>query len=369
MATNDGVGKEEELRDDGDMEIESQGYFDASSQLQGKGKGRLMEEEHEEEKLFLHLEEHEDERVFPLMELPTEIRLEIYRACLTRPYKISLSKVEQQHTRAIEPAAQENSQGDMDNSAGDEAQPAIAAFQQWRASRGLLPTNPRGTDLARVRRLVSNARPVARVTRSPRLARSSTASETSTVASSSNANVRSRRPVPHSESTSDTPTKGQDPLIVNILRVSKEVYKEARGVLYSENIFDLDISTAVTSLACLHQRSRRQIKHVELEIPTYTEILERFSEIVRLSLRYCSGMKKFVIHTPFTLPGADGSMSSSNTTVYANGFDILRWLPQQCEIVLKGNQNAEIDTVVNKHMNLAKIQDKVSVFAVAFSGK
>ncbi|KAI7564320.1 hypothetical protein KC316_g12623, partial [Hortaea werneckii] len=151
-----------------------------------------------------------------------------------------------------------------------------------------------------------------------------------------------------------------DPLIINLLRVSKTVYQEARSILYNENLFTLDLETALPTLAILHQRSRRQIKHVELEIPCYNEILERFQETVRLSLRYCWGLKKFVVHMPFVLPGADGSGTTGNTTVYANGFDILRWLPKQCEVVLRGNVCAEIEAVVSRNANLARTLDELA---------
>ena len=147
--------------------------------------------------------------------------------------------------------------------------------------------------------------------------------------------------------------------MVNILRLNKQIYDEARSILYSENNFTLDLDTATSTLAALHQRSRRQIKHVELEIPCYNEILERFQETVRLSLRYCWGLRTFVIHMPFTLPGADGSSTTGNTTVYANGFDILRWLPRQCEVQLKGRICKEISAVVSKNANLAKSLDEV----------
>ncbi len=103
-----------------------------------------------------------------------------------------------------------------------------------------------------------------------------------------------------------------------------------------------------------------------MNVPTYTEILEGFSEIVRLSLRYCSGLRKFVIYTPFTLPKADPASSSNNSQVYANGFDILRWLPQQCEVILVGNTSPDIDAVVSKHRILAKSQDKVRQIRLSF---
>ena len=377
MVDNADIG----VPEDPDMEMRSLESFEmlSQSQSQDAGKGRLVELEIEKEKPF------------PIMNLPTEIRLEIYRACLTRPYKVMLSKVEKPPEQ-VETAIREDVElvwedGDSTHEGGPSA---FEAYHQKRADRGMAPTS-HGNDnqshtisshTSRSRRVPMANRWRTWAPRTPRsnrslIARPSSASRASnmTVFTSNNQSVSSSNPVVETkQSTSrltappikkrkpaqDTKPKSEDPLLVNILRTSKEIYKEARDVLYSENIFDLDISTAVTSLAALHQRSRRHIKHVELEIPTYTEILERFSEVVRLSLRYCSGLKNFVIHTPFTLPGADGSMSASNTTVYANGFDILRWLPQGCEVLLHGNQNVEIEAVVRKHLDLAKTQDKVS---------
>ena len=97
-----------------------------------------------------------------------------------------------------------------------------------------------------------------------------------------------------------------------------------------------------------------------MTIPTHNEILERFAEVVRLSLRYCWRLKRFVIHMPFVLPGAEGSSTSGNTTVYANAFDILRWLPRQAEVMLEGNVCEEIRRVVEKNSTLAKSLDEVS---------
>ncbi|KAF2720186.1 hypothetical protein K431DRAFT_249747 [Polychaeton citri CBS 116435] len=167
--------------------------------------------------------------------------------------------------------------------------------------------------------------------------------------------------VPSSINRSSQPLRPQDedPLLIALLRTSKQMYKEARNILYSENIFSLDLSTAQPTLSALHQRSRMQIRHLELTIPTHGDILERFAEVVRLSLRYCWGLKKFVIHMPFVLPGTDGSGQSGNTTVYANAFDILRWLPQGCEVELRGNVCEEIAAVVEKNARLRRSLDKV----------
>ena len=371
---------------DADMDVEmveSQEYFDTRSQPSPrKGKGRLMEIDEEKK------EEEEEERVFPFMELPTEIRLEIYRACLTRPYKVLLSKTEKPRPQVKKPPTRRDVVEVSDpEDALDEQVQALLSRSEVRIMRDLVSAD----NSSRLRRpLVSGVRNWAsrRFNRAYSSQTNAALSASTAINSGAGAGASASAtstdfalpPHNHAIPTSSTrfsdrgrvekPTdqyvprvtkpQSADPLIINILRASKQVYKEARDVLYSENVFLLDIGTAVPSLAALHQRSRRHIKHVELEIPTYTEILERFSEVVRLSLRYCSGLKKLVIHTPFTLPGADGT-TSSNTTVYANGFDILRWLPQQCEVVLEGIRNAEIEVVVKKHLGLAKTQDKVRV--------
>lgn len=314
-----------------------------------------------------------DEKPFDLMKLPAEIRNEIYRACLTRPFNVLLSKKE---PPPVEIKAKED---DEDSAAvtfvtGDNLQPSPRVPH---GSRGFAAVN------AALSSNSTNAPPRAwasRGTRPVRLAanrstRPSASSNNNNSSSGSNTanNARHIRPTSHQIRIASGPAmkprpreprpQDVDPLIVNLLRVSKTVYQEARSVLYSENLFTLDLDTALATLAMLHQRSRRQIKHVEVEIPCYNEILERFQETVRLSLRYCWGLKKFVIFMPFTLPGADGSGTTGNTTVYANGFDILRWLPKQCEVVLKGNVCSEIEAVVSRNANLAKTLDEVSLAA------
>ena len=357
----------DDVASDQDVDMLSQDSF--GPMLSSQGKGKLVAPE---------------DKPFPIMDLPAEIRLEIYRACLTRPYKIMLSRVERP-PESIKPhlSMQEKQPGSDadDEESGEEHRSAsnilslprtASVVRSARNNRiGLIPRS--SLDAGRSRTYGQRNGRTSRLWTRPSSASGSSATPSafgfgnfppSQQAVAGNTPVMSQPAASSTRSKTpplDTKPKNEDPLLVNILRTSKEVYKEARDVLYSENVFDIDINTAVTSLAALHQRSRRHIKHVELEIPTYTEILERFSEIVRLSLRYCTGLKKFVIHTPFTLPGADGSMSASNTTVYANGFDILRWLPQPCNVILEGNSNSEIDAVVTKHLDLAKRQDKVNL--------
>jgi hypothetical protein len=304
---------------------------------------------------------------FPIMELPTEIRLEIYRACLTRPYNILLSKRDQPPMLAKEAGdapsfldasnvtVGEDGTGGEDRSQDTTGPNAPSRIISSSAASGSV--NRMATSRAnRTIRMIHNRSALAPSNPSPDASASSTTGGFS-YNSGRRATTTSGRRFPDPEPER---LQNQDPLIANILRTSKEVYKEARSILYAENHFDLDLNTAMTTLGHLHQRSRRQIKHIEICIPSYNEILERFQETVRLSLRYCLGLKKFVISMPFTLPGADGSGTTGNTTVYANGFDILRWLPQECDIILKGNVCAEIETVVNKHLHLAKTLDKVS---------
>lgn len=327
---------------------------------EGKGKGRMaaMRAEENEERHAI------EDKPFRLFDLPTEIRLEIYRACLTRPYNILLSKPDKPA-----PKVEEKWEIDADAEGLDalEIQQLQAAGANVRSSWLQQPARGSGGGTSQTssrRRGVNRgpARPTLRAASSSSSGSQPATGSAPTPQVSFNHNLAARQAAAQKVRATLAPPRPQtaDPLLVNILRTSKTVYKEARDVLYSENNFSLDIFTAVASLAALHQRSRRRIKHVELEIPTYTEILESFSETVRLSLRYCSGLRKLVIHTPFSLPGGDGAAGSGNTTVYANGFDILRWLPQGCHVVIEGTKNKEIDAVVGRHMRLAGCQDKVS---------
>lgn len=385
----------------------------ASASYAGKGKGKgkstftvLDANEWEDYDSFMvdalyepQLEQQEacpitdkDTKPFPIMDLPTEIRLEIYRACLTRPYNILLSKREQQifSVKDDECAGSEDRLVTFEENSDEEG----IHTARSRPPRNTVATQQNTQSSTRRTYTTDTARPASRSARRIRMPQSrsapgssgniSTSTSTTTAGAGSTrtrnagyvfgASVPSRSgrqpgQARNKQAIALGPERpqSQDPLIVNIMLASKEIYKEARSVLYGENVFTLDLATAMPTLACLHQRSRRQIKHVELEIPTYNEILERFQETVRLSLRYCSGLKKFIVNMPFTLPGADGSGTTGNTTVYANGFDILRWLPQECHVILKGNICTEIETVVNKHLHLARTLDKVRRGAYQYS--
>lgn len=346
-------------------------------QIRDKGKGRAIGTP--------------EGRLFPFMELPTELRLEIYRACLTRPYKIMLSKAAESRSEPVNTEGEEGTDDipDMHWLNDQDREQNLAILPQIRvqnpgvnAIRTVNPMIGRSARAGNQARPSHIVRPIAPRRRQPHTMRFSSALVPPTLQAASSSEGsgadgtalhhhivarppparQSRRPQKPSLTSRTNAPKSSDPLIVNVLRANKAVYKEARGLLYSENKFNLSIDTAVSSLAALHQRSRRLIRHVELEIPSYTEIQDKFSEVVRLSLRYCSGLRTLVIHTPFCLPGGDGTTTpNSNTQIWAQGFDILRWLPQQCDVVLMGQKNVEIEQVVNKHLHLAKTLSPVSI--------
>lgn len=106
------------------------------------------------------------------------------------------------------------------------------------------------------------------------------------------------------------------------------------------------MDTAVTTLTALHQRSRSLIRHVELYIPTNQDILDQFTDIVRLGLRYCWGLKTLVITLPVLFPGDEPPSGSPSRSVFANAFDILRWLPRATEVRLEGVRHDDIAKVV-----------------------
>jgi len=340
-----------------------------------------------------------DKKSFPLFKLPAEIRNEIYRACLTRPFNVLLAKPEpprsqREHVPSAGNAAlsDEESVGEglfgpgpnlpsspyvqgtstdsqdssINTASADSSSSQVDANVGQATWSSSIPNTGLRAWANRSARAIRFQRGASRSTVSitsldtpsvPAQAGYSYVSRNtrSTQSASCDPEMLSNRP-PRTPRPQDV-----DPLLVNVLRVNKQVYQEARAILYSENFFTLDLDNALLTLAALHQRSRRQIKHVEVEIPCYNEILERFQETVRLGLRYCWGLKQLVIHMPFTLPGADGSGTTGNTTVYANGFDILRWLPRQSEVILRGNVCPEIEAVVSKNAKLAKTLDDVRI--------
>ena len=154
----------------------------------------------------------------------------------------------------------------------------------------------------------------------------------------------------------------RDPVVPEILRLNKQIYKEARQLLYSENVFTLTLASGIYTLSTLHQRSRSLIKHVVLTIPSHHDILDGFADLVRLGLRYCWGLKSFKIILQASLPD-DGRVTGA-TSVYANAFHILRWLPRGCSVVLEGCVSETVKKVVLEEGRLMNVLDEVSLIVV-----
>lgn len=151
-----------------------------------------------------------------------------------------------------------------------------------------------------------------------------------------------------------------DPIVPEILRLNKLIYREARQVLYSDNVFTLSLTSGIHTLSSLHQRSRSLIKHVVLTIPSHHDILDGFADLVRLGLRYCWGLKTFKIILQASLPD-DGRVTGA-TSVYANAFHILRWLPRGCNVGLEGNVSDTVKRVVAEEGRLQAVLDEVRAF-------
>lgn len=154
----------------------------------------------------------------------------------------------------------------------------------------------------------------------------------------------------HANSLPPDMTPLLDPIVPTILRLNRQVYKEARPVLYSANTFALSLRSGTHTLSTLHQRSRSLIKHVVLAIPSHHDILDGFADLLRLGLRYCWGLETFKIILQARLP-EDGSMVLGKS-VHANAFRILRWLPRGCKVVLEGRVSEQVMQVVREEGRL-----------------
>lgn len=372
MAEAGAAREDEESRDDGPTEEDHQDEEDEQNE-------QPQSDPHDDLCPVID----KNEKPFRLMDMPPEIRIEIYRACLTRPFDILLSRetkhVEQEKERERPRSAAVNDEHDVvelteppddggeDPRVDEHHDPphfngltAPWAQRGMRALRSFTRYNNQRNAVAAAAN--NNTTPAANPNNLASLLLPTGPRNRMSNYDPNNLPPRTRRTVPSTVPSTPRAPRPQDvdPLLVNLMRVSKLIYKESRSILYGENNFLLDLDTAQPTLAALHQRSRGQIKYLRVTIPTHNEILERFAEVVRLSLRYCWRLQRFVIHTPFILPGAEGSSTSGNTTVYANAFDILRWLPRKCEVVLEGNVCEEIRKVVEKNLDLAKSLDEVS---------
>ena len=154
----------------------------------------------------------------------------------------------------------------------------------------------------------------------------------------------------------------RDPIVPTILRLNKLIHKEARQVLYRDNVFTLGLISGVYTLGTLHQPTRSLIQHIVITVPSHHDILDGFADLVRLGLRYCWGLKVLKIILKADLPGTgreDGRLSGP-MNVYANAFHILRWLPKGCSVVLEGNVSDVVRKVVAEEGRLQTVLDDVS---------
>ncbi|QDS75075.1 hypothetical protein FKW77_006795 [Venturia effusa] len=241
--------------------------------------------------------------IFPLMSLPTELRLQIYRFCLARDTPVQLHVAKPHNTKEEEMAEEQREESMMQCTKG-----------ATRRARGM-----------RMHSQVDSSRD-------------------------------------HNNYRTDMDCRGPahpDSLTPNILLVSKQVHTEARPVLYSENTFVLQLDSAVYTLTKLRQQSRSLIKHVSLTVPSHHHVLEGFADLVRLGLRYCWGLQTFTIALPTFLP-RDQEPGANGTNVYANAFHILRWLPQSTKVVIDGGTTAEIREVVEENRRMATDLDNTS---------
>jgi hypothetical protein len=164
------------------------------------------------------------------------------------------------------------------------------------------------------------------------------------------------RPVPTADDA-DLPSRLSDPVVPILLRLNHQIHKEAKQLLYSENVFELTLTSGEHTLRCLGQKTRSLIRHVVLTIPSHHDILDGFADLVRLGLRYCWGLKSFKIILQASLPD-DGRVSGA-TSVYANAFHILRWLPRGCSVALEGCVSETVRKVVAEEGRLMNVLDEV----------
>jgi epsin len=241
--------------------------------------------------------------IFPFMKLPAELRLHIYHMALVRSEPIAL------HVDRAPEKAEEDVSSDL---------------RTWPSPALVVPGMPADTLPSRPERRI--ARPMTNA--------------------------------PNQRDDCDRPDPLSDPVVPVLLRLNRQIYKEARQLLYSENVFTLSLASGIYTLATLHQRSRSLIKHVVLTIPSHHDILDGFADLVRLGLRYCWGLKSFKIILQASLP--DDGRTGGATSVYANAFHILRWLPRGCSVVLEGCVSEMVRKVVVEEGRLMNVLDEVS---------
>lgn len=285
-----------------------------------------------------------DKDIFPFLELPAEIRLHIYHMALVRHEPILLHA-----ERAPEKLEDESAHTAPEKVEGEDAptNDPPSASSSTSSSTSCSPSTSHTTTL----RSTLSANPANPRSVQRRTILSTPSSDTS------------------SSNTPTPPTSSSDPVVPVLLRLNHQIHKEARQLLYSDNVFTLSLASGIHTLSTLHQRSRSLIKHVVLTIPSHHDILDGFADLVRLGLRYCWGLKSFKIILDASLPddGRGGAGPGAASRVYANAFHILRWLPRGCSVVLEGNVSEQVRKVVLEEGRMMNVLDEVSSASISVS--
>ena len=107
----------------------------------------------------------------------------------------------------------------------------------------------------------------------------------------------------NSERNKRVPRPTPDPLCPKILLLCKQIHHEALPVMYRDNVFNLDLEFSLLPLTTLKQRTRSLIKHVIINVHEHNEVLNGgFSDIFTNGLRYCFGLQKLEIVTKVPMP-------------------------------------------------------------------
>lgn len=94
------------------------------------------------------------------------------------------------------------------------------------------------------------------------------------------------------------PKSTKDPLSVQIFLLCRQVCHEALPVLYRENAFNLHLEFSILPLTNLRQRTRSLIKHAIISVHEHSEVVNGgFDDIFVNGLRYCFGLQKLEIVT------------------------------------------------------------------------
>lgn len=273
---------------------------------------------------------------FPFMKLSAELRMMIYRVALRSNEPLLLS-IEREKPTA-QPA-----KPDVEKLTQD-----VLAKVRARHSNGQAPPGPSET----WRRSVELADERTRTVASFHEALSDMLNQQNGPYGWQSRTQRTISITPSESTSHHEDATAQANLVPNILCLNRQVYREARSVLYSENIIKLELANSIFSLNSLRQPTRSLLKHIHVSINSYHDILDGFSDLVRLALRYCWGLQSLTICLPGGWPTfptestPDGKRGTPN--VYANAFHILRWLPRTTKVTLEGDPNPEIIKVVEQ---------------------